>query len=288
MKSNAEYQYELVKPFDPWKSELCTCGKKFSFNPYTGCVHGCLYCYATYIPNFSQLRMKKRLLLRLEKDLRKLPSKALISMSNSSDPYPPVEHKHRITRECLSVMGKYDVKLLVVTKSDMVARDADLLSKMKSAVSITITTLSKKAAALEPGAPIPQRRIEALKELKDAGIPVILRVDPILPFLTEADALRVVEACSFVEHVVTSTLKLRRDSFMKITAAFPELKEKYRRLYFEKGEKIKNSWYLPAEIRREMLERIKEKCREMGISCAFCREGFGFRSESCDGSHLIA
>ncbi|MFW6185960.1 MAG: radical SAM protein, partial [Halobacteriota archaeon] len=54
--------FDVVRPFDPWRSELCTCPPKYSFNPYTGCAHGCLYCYATYIPHFHNLRMKKDLL----------------------------------------------------------------------------------------------------------------------------------------------------------------------------------------------------------------------------------
>ncbi|MFW5936345.1 MAG: radical SAM protein, partial [Candidatus Hadarchaeota archaeon] len=70
--------FDVVRPFDPWRSELCTCPPKYSFNPYTGCAHGCLYCYATYIPHFHNLRMKKDLLKRLDSDLRKLPEKQLI------------------------------------------------------------------------------------------------------------------------------------------------------------------------------------------------------------------
>jgi DNA repair photolyase len=277
--------FEVVKPFDPWKAKLCTCNEKFSFNPYTGCSHSCLYCYATYIPKFNQLRIKRRLLHRLERDLRKLPNK-LISMSNSSDPYPSIEFKLENTQKCLSLMKDYDFRVLVVTKSDLVVRDADILSEMRSAVSITITTLSK-AAILEPNAPSPQKRVDALRKLKDAGIPVILRLDPLIPLLTEEDSLKVVDACDFVDHIVTSTLKLRVDSFKKITNAFPELREKYKKLYFEEGEKIQNSWYLPAWLRREMLERIAGKCKEAGISYAFCREGFKFNAKSCDGSHLI-
>ncbi len=280
--------FDLVKPFDPWRSRICTCGDKFSFNPYTGCAHGCLYCYATYIPKFSHLRVKQRLLPRLEKDLKKLPRDALISMSNSSDPYPPVERELELTRQCLSLIKERNFRLLVITKSDIVARDADILSEMRCAVSITVTTLNaEKAAIIEPQAPEPQKRVEALKKLKDAGIPVVLRLDPVIPFLTENDALDVLEACDFVDHVVTSTLKLRSDSFKKITTAFPELREKYRDLYFGKGEKIQNSWYLPAEMRKRLLDTVAEKCDELGISYAFCREGFNFKAKSCDGSHLI-
>lgn len=221
---------------------------------------------------------------RLDRDLRKLPQQ-LISMSNSSDPYPPVERKKGITRSCLRQMREYDVNLLIVTKSDIVTRDIDLLSQMRCAVSITVTSASKNP--LEPYAPPPEKRINALKELHDAGIPVILRLDPVFPSLTEDEALEVVDKCDFVDHVVTSTLKLRGDSFKKVVNTYPQLEREYRELYFQKGEKIQNSWYLPAEIRERMLRKVADKCRELGISCAFCREGLEFNARSCDGSHLL-
>lgn len=222
---------------------------------------------------------------RLDRDLRKLGDRTLISMSNSSDPYPPVEKKNEITRGCLNLMSEYDTKLLIVTKSDIVARDIDLLSDIRCAVSITITSTTKNP--LEPYAPPPERRVAALRELKDAGVPVILRLDPIFPLITESEALKVVDKCDFVDHVVTSTLKLRGDSFKKVVSAYPQLEREYRSLYFEKGKKIQSSWYLPAEMRENMLRRITEKCEELGINCGFCREGLEFNARSCDGSHLI-
>ncbi len=279
------YSY-YIRPFDPWKSPLCTCPQKFSFNPYTGCAHNCIYCYATYIPRFNQLRLKKDLFKKLERDLQELPSNALISMSNSSDPYPPAERSLEITRRCLEIMKDYDVRLLVVTKSDIVTRDIDLLSEMRSAVSITLTCLSNSIASkIEPNAPKPEKRIEALRKLKDAGVPVILRLDPIIPFLTENEALKVLEACDFVDHVVTSTLKLRKDILARFARVFPELAERYRRIY---TEKVGRSYhYMPKDLRLKLLNPIVERCEELGISYAFCREGFKFKAESCDGSHLI-
>ena len=275
-----------IKSFDPWKSKLCTCPPKYSFNPYTGCAHNCIYCYATYIPRFHQLRLKKDLFRKLEKDLAKLPSDALISMSNSSDPYPPAEISFEITRRCLEIMRDYDIRLLIVTKSDIVARDIDLLSEMRCAVSITVTCLSDSLASkIEPNAPKPMSRIEALRELKDAGIPVILRLDPIIPFLTENEALKVLDTCDFVDHVVTSTLKLRRDILARFKNVFPELAGMYRLIYTEKVGR--SYYYMPRELRLKFLKPIVERCEEYGISYAFCREGFKFKAESCDGSHLI-
>jgi DNA repair photolyase len=206
-------------------------------------------------------------------------------MSNSSDPYPPAEKSLEITRRCLEIMKDYDIRLLIVTKSDIVARDVDLLSEMRCAVSITITCLSDEIASrIEPNAPKPGRRVEALRKLKDAGIPVILRLDPVIPFLTEEKALKVLEACDFVDHVVTSTLKLRRDILARFARIFPELAERYRRIY---TERVGGYYYMPKDMRLKLLNSIAERCEELGISYAFCREGFKFKAGSCDGSHLI-
>ncbi len=277
---------DVVRPFDPWRSPLCTCPEKYSLNPYTGCSHCCIYCYSTYIPNFYRLRVKKNLLSRVEKDLSKLPKHALISMSNSSDPYPPLEKKLRLTRKVIELLKKQDMSLMIVTKSDTVTRDIDLIGEMQAAVSISLTTLDKEIASkLEPGAPEPAKRIEALRKLHYEGIPVVLRLDPIIPGINEREIERIIEECSFVSHVVSSTLKLRFDSLRRMIKTFPEL-EHYHRLY-KKGERIQNSFYLPLNLRKRLLERVKEVCESYGISHAFCREGIDFKAKSCDGSHLI-
>ncbi len=275
---------QYIKPFDPWRSPLCTCPPKFSFNPYTGCVHNCIYCYATYIPRFNRLRLKRDLFRRLERDLQELPPNALISMSNSSDPYPPAERSLEITRRCLEIMKDYDVRILIVTKSNIVVRDVDLLSEMRCAVSVTVTSLST-ASKIEPNAPKPEKRVEVLRKLKDAGIPVILRLDPVIPFLTEEEALKVLELCDFVDHVVTSTLKLRRDILARFRRVFPELAKRYELIYTERVGR--SYYYMPRDLRLKLLRPIVERCEELGISYAFCREGFEFKADSCDGSHLI-
>ncbi len=248
-------------------------------------MHNCLYCYATYIPRFYEVRTKKKLLTRLEKEVKALPNNALISMSNSSDPYPKIEKEFELTRNSIKILSNARMRLLIITKSDMVKRDIDLLSEMKSAVSITITTF-KKADVIETNAPHPTKRLRALKKLKKEDIPVILRLDPIIPFINDVEIESIIKKCRFVDHIVTSTLKLRRDSYSKISHAFPELKEIFYTLYFKKGEKIGNSWYLPIDIRKELLNKVAEKCEEFEISYGFCREGLSFKAKSCDGSHL--
>jgi len=277
---------DVLRYFDPWKSKICTCKLKYSFNPYTGCSHRCVYCYATYIPKFYHLRKKKNVVLRLEKDLRKADLRIPVSMSNSSDPYPPVEKKECITRKCLEVMRDYGTKLLLVTKSDIVVRDVDILSEMNCCVSVTVTGF-KFSRVIEPFAPDPEKRIKAMKILKDSGIPVVLRLDPVLPYVNEDEVENVISMCDFVDHVVTSTLKLKQDSLKRIISVLPHLEGVYKELYLKKGKKVGSSYYLPDSARIRILKKVEDVCNSYGLSCAFCREGVSFKAASCDGQHLL-
>lgn len=284
---------DVIHDFDPWGDPLCTCPQKYSFDPYTGCAHRCLYCYITsYIPRAFECRPKKNLLKRLKRDLRKIDKRRVISMSNSSDPYPPVEAELKLTRSCIELFEGEGCRLLVITKSDLVARDADLLAKMGAAVSMTITTLSEETSKrLEPGAPSPRRRLAALRRLADQGVPVALRLDPLIPSVNDADIEETVEAAANagVAHITSSTYKLRPDSWHRIREGFPETAARLAHLYFERGERRRNSWYLPLELRRELMERVKAACDERGLTFASCREGLAelTSAASCDGSHLV-
>jgi len=281
----------VIRPFDPWRSKICTCPEKYSLNPYTGCGHGCIYCYATYIPNFYQARRKKDLLKRIRKDLEKIPRGSIISISNSSDPYVPIDKKYEDTRKCLQLFGNYDFRILLITKSDLVLRDIDVLQNLKSAVTLTVTSLKKEIySRLEPNAPEPEKRLKAIKELTKAGILTGIRFDPIFPYLTDDEIEEIVGRASEagVKHIVTSTFKPRYNGWRRFEKAFPETAKSLKPLYFKEGEKIDNARYLPREIRENLMLRVKEECSKYGIPFATCREGFGMNtSKSCDGSHLI-
>jgi len=270
----------LINEFDPWKSKLCTCPRKYSFSPYTGCSHACVYCYITsYIPNPFQSRLKKDLFRRLRKEISKVDT--YISMANSSDPYPPEERFNKATRGCLRIFKENDVKVLVITKSDIVKRDMDILKEMKATVSITITSLDdEKAKRVEKRAPPPSRRLEALRKLSKAGIPCSVRLDPIIPGYNDEEIEKIIESVApYCEHVVASTIKPRRDSFSRLRRLFDIDKFEF--------ERIGGSFYLPKELRFSFLKRVEDACREYGLSFAVCREGYEFKAKSCDGSHLM-
>ena len=282
---------DVIREFDPWGDPWCTCPKKYSLNPYTGCSHRCVYCYITsYIPRAFECRPKASLVARVKRDLAKIERNRLISMSNSSDPYPPLEKKLGLTRQCLEIFLERGIPFQIITKSDLVIRDLQILSEARCVVSFTITTLSEKIRRkLEPGAPPSERRLRALEELKDAGVPTTVRLDPVIPLLNESEVDKIVEAAvgAGASHITSSTFKPRPDSWKRFAQAFPKIAEEIRELYFGFGIKHQNAWYLPEEERRRLLEAVQRACARRGVTFSACRENIRFEAPSCDGSHLI-
>ncbi len=279
-----------LRPFDPWKNELCSCPPKYSLNPYTGCEHGCLYCYASsYIKDFFNCRLKLNLIEKLKKEIEKVPTNSLISLSNTSDPYPPKEKFLRITRKCLEIFKKHEIRILVITKSNIVCRDIDILKEMPSSVTITVTTL-RYDKVLEPFAPSSLVRLKALESLSKRGIPTGLRLDPLIPLLNEREAEKILRLAKSagVSHVTASTFKPRWDSWRRIENSFSHIAKKIRPLYFEEGIKKFNAWYLSETRRKELISELREICDSLSLSFSSCREGFLELNSapSCDGSHL--
>lgn len=284
--------YRVIRPFDPWSSPLCTCPPKYSFSPYTGCAHGCLYCYVDYINQFEKPRPKKELLKWVEHDLGLIKKGSIISISNSSDPYQPQELLEKNFRRALEIISQYPLKILIVTKSDMVLRDLDILKKVRCAVTVTITTLKEDLARkLEPFAPSPNSRLMAIKELTKNGIRCGVRIDPIIPYLNEGEVEEIVKEVKRMGalHVVSSTYKAKKKNLLRMREAFPEISRKLEDLYLLHGKKIGNSFFMEENRRRELMETIRIVCKSEGITFSTCREGFPELrdSQSCDGSHLV-
>ncbi len=287
----------VLRPFDPWRSRLCTCPPKYTLHPYTRCSHFCLYCYATSYLGRGPSTPKRDFMKRLARDLRRADRRLVVEMSTSSDPYPPEEAGLGLTRRALAALLEAGFRVLILTKSDLVLRDLDLISRGPVAVSITITTLDDGLAKLlEPGAPPPSRRLECVRRLAEAGVPVSVRVDPVIPGLNdEPSELRelvaaVVEAGA--RHVVTSAYKARPDSLARLAAAFPDMAQRLRELYYSRGSRVEGYWYLEEGLRRRLLAPVVREAARLGVDYATCREGFSrdrefFNSPTCDGSHLI-
>jgi DNA repair photolyase len=183
-----------------------------SINPYRGCEHGCVYCYArpthAYLglsPGLdfeTKLRAKFDAASLLERELAKPGYQCQpIALGTNTDPYQPVERRLRITRGVLEVLARCRHPLTIVTKSAAVVRDLDLLAPMAPEdlvrVAISVTTLDGDLARrLEPRAAAPHRRLQAIRQLSDAGVPTAVMVAPIIPALTDHEIERILEAAA--------------------------------------------------------------------------------------------
>jgi DNA repair photolyase len=183
-----------------------------SINPYRGCEHGCSYCFArpthAYMGLSPGLDFETKLFAKpnaaelLEKELAKPGYEVrTIAMGTNTDPYQPIERRYRITREILEVLDRVSHPVGIVTKSALIARDIDILSRMAkrglAKVALSVTTLDRKLArAMEPRAATPPRRLETLKLLSEAGIPTTVMVAPIIPALNEFEIERILDAAA--------------------------------------------------------------------------------------------
>ncbi|MDH5483033.1 MAG: radical SAM protein [Candidatus Bathyarchaeota archaeon] len=281
----------LISKFDPWHSALCTCPPKLTFNPYTGCDHHCIYCYASsYIPRFFNCRPKKDLIPKLKKEAAKLKGE-IISIANSSDPYPNVEAETGLTRKCLEILSCSNCRIQIITKSTLVTRDIDLLTKVPSMVSVTITTDDNALAKLiEPHAPPPSKRLKTIEELLARDIPVSVRIDPIIPFLNDDPQTLIKNLADIgIKHVTASTYKTKPGNWQRLSTAFPKTAEKLKPLYFQKGEKISRYSYLPKDFRHKIMNTIRIATEKRGIRFGTCRENLShLNTATCDGSWLLS
>jgi DNA repair photolyase len=181
-----------------------------SINPYRGCEHGCVYCYARpfheYLGFSAGLDFETRILVK--EDAPELLRKELsspkwqpqtLALSGVTDPYQPVERKLEITRRCLAVLAEFRNPVGIITKNELVTRDIDHLQALAEhgavAVSLSITTLDPEVARrMEPRASHPRERLKAVEKLSAAGIPVNVMVAPIVPAITDHEIPKILEA----------------------------------------------------------------------------------------------
>jgi len=202
-----------------------------------------------------------------------------------------MEKELRCCRMCLEILKERSLKVQLVTKSNLVAEDVDLLSSMAATVAITITTLKDcLSEQLEPGAPLPERRLDAMRTLNENGIPVSARIDPIIPGINDSEIKDLVSAACLAgaQHITSSTFKARHDSLRRICRAFPEKGEALKAL-FQRGGRIAGSLYLPMDTRRELMREVEQRALQEGVTFSSCREGLTLQTGiSCDGSHLLS
>ena len=187
-------------------------GFEASINPYRGCEHGCIYCYARpyheYLGFSAGLDFETKILvkedapelLREELASRKWRPK-VVAISGVTDAYQPIERKLKLTRRCLEVLTEFRNPVIVVTKNQLVTRDIDLLKELASfngvAVCVSVTSLDPELArVMEPRTSTPERRLEAIRALAEAGVPVRVLVAPTIPGLTDHEMPSIIQAAA--------------------------------------------------------------------------------------------
>ncbi len=247
-------------------------------NLYRGCTHGCIYCDSrskcyNMDHDFEDIEIKSNAILLLEDALKRKRKKYMIGTGSMSDSYIHLEEKLGHTRRCLELIERYGFGLSIQTKSDRILRDLDLLKKInektKCVVQMTLTTYDEELCKiLEPNVCTTYRRFEVLKIMRDNGIPTVVWLDPILPFIndTKENLLGILNYCieAKVHGILCFGMGLtlregnREYFYKKLDEHFPGLKEKYH-------QKYGYSYEINSDKNDELMILFKEICKKNNI-----------------------
>ena len=250
----------------------------FGMNIYRGCTHGCIYCDSRsacyqFTHAFEDIEVKQNAPELLEEALRSKRQQCMIGTGSMSDPYMHCEEQLRLTRKCLQVILRHGFGAAIQTKSDRILQDIDLLDEInrasKCVVQTTLTTFdSALCAIVEPNVCNTQRRIQMLLEMEKRGIPTVVWLTPILPFIndTEENVLSILEACAQakVKGIICFDMGLtlregdREYYYAALDRHFPGLKEAYIRRYG-------TVYAVPSPNSASLMALFHAFCREKGM-----------------------
>lgn len=260
-----------VKQPDTWF------GLKYNMNLYRGCQHRCIYCDSRSqcyrIDRFDQdILVKANAPELLRSELARKRVKGTIGTGSMNDPYMPLEKKLNLTRRALEIIATFRFPVHVITKSDLVLRDADVLQQIGqiyAAVSFTITTANDDLGKqVEPGAPLPSARFHALQKLAEKGIYAGVTLMPVLPFLQDdPQNIRAIvrrAADSGAQYIIASfgvTLRDRQRAYFynELDRRFPGVKQQYVRSFGEQ-------YFAPARQMAQLTAVFQEACAQAGIA----------------------
>lgn len=247
-------------------------------NLYRGCTHGCIYCDSRsrcyhMDHDFEDVEVKENAIALLAQAMRRRRSRCMLGTGAMTDPYIPLEEELGYVRQALSLACRYGFGFTLQTKSARVLRDLDLLAaiheKAKCVVQMTLTTCDEELCRkIEPHVSTTGERFEVLKKLQDAGIPTVVWLSPILPFIndTAENIAGILELCAeaSVYGVICFGMGLtlregNREYFYKqLDRLFPGLKEKYKRIYG-------NQYEIASPDNRRLMRLFHQKCEERGM-----------------------
>ena len=252
----------------------------WGMNIYRGCSHGCIYCDSRsrcyqFTHPFEDIEVKQNAPELLEAALRSKRKKCMIAKGSMSDPYMHCEEKLRLTRKCLEIILRYGFGATLLTKSDRVLLDMDLLEeihrKTKCVVQMTLTTYDDDLCRIvEPNVCTTRRRIEVLEEMRHRGIPTVVWLTPILPFINDTeDNIRAILAECIrvgVKGIICFDMGLtlregdREYYYAALDKSFPGMKKRYIQRYA-------NAYALPSPRAKELMDLFWNTCRQHGLLC---------------------
>lgn len=247
-------------------------------NIYRGCTHGCIYCDSRsrcygFTHPFEDIEVKRNAPALLEQKLRSKRKKCMIGTGDMCDPYLHCEEELRLTRACLEIIDRYGFGVSVLTKSDRILRDLDLLGsiqdKSKAVAQMTLTTWDDRLCRIiEPEVCVTSRRLEVLRTMKEAGIPTVVWMTPLLPFIndTKENLEGILEGCleAGVKGILCFGMGLtlregnREYFYQALDRHFPGLRREYQRRYG-------NAYELPSPRHRELQQIFDDTCAKAGI-----------------------
>lgn len=247
-------------------------------NIYRGCTHGCIYCDSRsrcygFTHPFEDIEVKRNAPALLEQKLRSKRKKCMIGTGAMCDPYLHCEEELRLTRACLEIIDRYGFGVSVLTKSDRILRDLDLLGsiqdKSKAVAQMTLTTWDDRLCRIiEPEVCVTSRRLEVLRTMKEAGIPTVVWMTPLLPFIndTKENLKGILEGCleAGVKGILCFGMGLtlregnREYFYQALDRHFPGLRREYQRRYG-------NAYELPSPRHRELQQIFDDTCAKAGI-----------------------
>ena len=250
----------------------------YGMNIYRGCSHGCIYCDSRskcyqFTHPFEDIEVKQNAPQLLEKALKTKRKKCMIGTGSMSDPYMHCEEDLRLTRRCLEIIHRYGFGAAIQTKSDRILRDIDLIDEInqsaKCVVQITLTTYDDDLChILEPNVCNTGRRIEVLEKMQERGIPNIVWLTPVLPFIndSEENVTSIMNECvrtgvkGIIDFGMGLTLREgnREYYYAALDKHFPGLKQRYIRTYG-------NAYELPSPNAKKLTDIYKSICRENGM-----------------------
>lgn len=247
-------------------------------NIYRGCTHGCIYCDSRstcyqFTHAFEDIEVKQNAPELLEKALRSKRKKCMIGTGAMCDPYLHCEEQLGLTRRCLEVIDRYGFGVSILTKSNLILRDLDLLKsiheKAKCVVQMTLTTYDEDLCKiLEPNVCTTKERVEVLRTLRDCGIPTMVWLCPILPYIndTKENIQGILDYCveakvkGIVIFGIGMTLREgdREYYYAALDKHFPGLKERYQKRYGY-------AYHIPSDNQKELMQLVKDTCMKNGM-----------------------